>query len=442
MKKLAVFFAMLAVGGAAAGEKIDQFFAAGKDAAKKTLSADMVYPLGKRFPFGFYSTGGGSLNRRGELLPAAEKDADQKAIFDAGATFIAPQYELNKEILETAEKYNVQCAYTIYGYIGDEPIHKKNLRTLHRRTPPVDWAAVKESVVKQVKTFANDKRIAYWNVTPEELRHWRVDEMKYLQTVSEAIHEADPMKRPVFMYEPGHRSGTALAKTFIYQDMGVKGTYTNYSGFKDKRVWVRYSIQAIADGIKLANRPHMVLCMLPEMFRQPEEQDLKLIPSWVRHDVYCAIANGAKAVMVFSGSKRPKFPAWQQYRDEYLKVCRELTGNSELGQAILFGKVMDDLSCEVIEGEKEQTIYDRGLKKDIALPTLSFRNLAYGNTRYLILVNSANTPVKAVVDDLPYSARMTVKNIFSDEPEMVVPEGNFEVDLAPLGVAVFKVFAK
>lgn len=51
---------------------MERFFA-GPCSGDIRLPADQVYPQGRLFPFSFYSTGGGSVTRRGVLLPEAER---------------------------------------------------------------------------------------------------------------------------------------------------------------------------------------------------------------------------------------------------------------------------------------------------------------------------------------------------------------------------------
>lgn len=441
MKKIRfIFAALLFFLQLPAAEK---FFSKGTGAESPTLPADLLYPQGQLFPFGFYSTGGGSDAKRGELLPQAQRDADQKVIFDAGATVFGPQYELNFQGIETAKKYRRFFIYTIGAEINGEQVDQLYLRKLARKRQEADWDAVAADIAAKVKAVGNNREIAAWNIVPEELRHWYRNEIKLLQVISETIRKHDPYKRPVFMYEPGHRGADDMSKTFKYMDMGAKGTYTNYSGYRDKRVWVRHSISETARAMKMCGREkEMVLCMLPEMFRQPKPEELPLIRSWVRHDVYCALANGAKAVFIFSASRRPKFTAWEKYRSEYLAVCRELNGELALGHIILFGREEKDLTLTITGGEKTLSLFDRNLNKQVTYPSVSFRNLAYGKARWLLVVNSSAKPVQAEISQLPCDSRVTVKNLLDDSPAFSVTSGSFKVDLRGYEAAVYKVFCK
>lgn len=402
------------------------------------LSADKVYPQGTLFPFSFYSTGGGSTLKRGDLLPVAEREADQKQIIDGGVTMLGPQYELNAESLETARKYGVQLIYTVIPVVDGEPLEREWFLKLAKEKQVLDAEKVRAAVIAEVQKVVDRKEIAWWDIRPEELRFWVANEMKYLQIAYQAVKDTDPLKRPVFMYEPGHRTAGALLKLLPWQDLSAKGMYLNYSSKKTQRVWARYSIEQEVQAIAQSGRPEIVPLALPEMFQQPAPEELKRIRSWVRHDVYCTLANGAKGVVVFSASKRPKFEAREDYLKAYLEVCRELTGPQQLGQVFLFGKAMQDLECSVIDGPAEVSL--QLAKETVQYPSVSIRNLSWRNQRYVFLVNSSNEAVQTVVSGLVYGSGVTVRNLFAAQPvDFTAPEGDFEVSLDPLEVAAFSI---
>ena len=261
--------------------------------------------------------------------------------------------------------------------------------------------------------------------------------MLYLKTMYDIIRENDPQKRTVFMYEPGHRNAGALSKTLPFMDLCAKGTYTNYSGHKNDRGWVRYSIEQETEAIKICKKG--IPFLLPEMFQQPEEKELPMVEKWVKHDVYCGLANGAKGILVFSARRRPAFTAWENYLNAYLNVAKTLSG--ELGQALLFGKETKDLEVSVSEGAEKIEVKLRNGSK--TYPSLSVKQLVWNNARYVLIVNSADTPVKAVVDNLVYGSTIKVKDLLDAKADkFTAPEGNFEVELAPLQAVCFKVYCE
>ena len=414
---------------AALNTDIKKFFA-GEDSSRG-LPADRIYPHGKLFPFSFYSVGGGTVEKRENLLPEAQRIADQQEIIAAGITMLGPQYELNDRIIADAKKFKVKAFYTVEPLIDGEKVTRKYVRE-----KAIDTKKLTESVSAIVKKVAADKEIAWWNVTPEELRYWEKNEKLYLKTVSEAIRKADPLKRPVFMYEPNSRNAKAMAKLAPYLDIIGKGMYTNYSGMKTSRVWCRWTIEQEIEAIKMAGRKGTVPIAIPEMFQQPAKGELEMIDAWVRHDVYSALIAGAKGIIIFSASKRPNFAARQKYLQAYLQICRELTGKLKLGQVFLFGGRRHDLTVKVIDGPATVLLKKRKINKEY--PSVGMANIAYGNSRYVFLVNSGDQPVEAIVGGLVYGSTVTVQDIFLPEEKFTVPEGDFEIELKPLEVESFQ----
>ncbi len=392
------------------------------------LPANKVYPQGRLFPFSFYSTGGSSEKKL--------RIADQKKIAAAGVTMIGPQYELDRSILEDAKKLNVKAIYTLRLSIDGEKVGKKYLRNLYKVKKDLDTAKIREAVQREIAKVGDSDLIAWWNITPEELRYWRKPEMDFLVTVATAIHDFDKKKRPAYLYDPGHVDAKRLSKSGKYTDIIGKGMYTNYSKMKNSRVYCRWTIEQELEAIKMIGDQKKVPIAVPEMFQQPTENELKLIESWARHDIYCALAAGAKGVLVFSARRRPKFTAWEKYMNAYLQICRELQG--ELGQAILFGQRKNDLTVDVTSGPKiiKCKFYTHPEK---TYSPVSFANIAYKNSRYVILVNSANEPVEAVLDGLVYGSGVTVKEMFGSGKQFSAPEGQIELKLRPLQVIVYKI---
>ena len=439
MKNL-IFAAALTAALAAVGLDTDtgKFVNQGVGPDTVKLPADKIYPQGRLFPFTFYSTGGGSMEKRGKLLPDAEREADTQEIVRGGVTMIGPQYELNDQVAATARKYGVKAVYTVHPVIDGKTLNRPLLLQLAKDDPEHYLERIKAAMAKLIREQAKNPEIAWWDVSPEEPRFWIAPEVAYIQAAYEVIKANDPLKRPVFVYEPGHRGAGSLAKFLPYQDLSVKGTYTNYSGHRNSRAWVRHSIEQETTAIKLAKRPGVVPIALLEMFQQPKPEEMKLIRDWVRHDVYCSLVSGAKGIMVFSASKRPKFTARPEYLKAYLEVCNELNGKQQLGQIFLFGKPMTDLECVIVEGD--ETIEAKCGKEMKKLPAVSFASYAWNNRRYAFAVNSTQKPVKIIISGLVYGSGVTVRGIFDPELEFTAPEGDFEYTLKPYEAAGFEIF--
>ncbi|OGV50172.1 MAG: hypothetical protein A2017_18590 [Lentisphaerae bacterium GWF2_44_16] len=396
----------------AAGSATD-FFKTNPDTSIK-LPANQLYPRGQLFPFTFYSTGGGTENKRGDLLSQAQKDADQKQIIEGGVTMIGPQYEINDSVVADARKYKVKAVYTIYPKIDGEEVNREYLKKLEKEGKALDVEKLRQSVVEIVKRESVNSEIGWWNIIPEELRFWRKNDMLQLKTVSDAIRDTDPLKRPMFMYEPGHRNAKSLAQTAIYQNVCGKGMYMNYSNFKDSRIYCRWSIEQEVEGIKESGNKNSIPIAIPEMFSQPPENELHLIDRWVHHDVYAALIAGAKGVAVFSASKRPNFSAREQYLKAYLQICRELLGPLNLGHIFLFGEPRNDISLKITNGPATLSFLckNAGMKEPVEFSSVSIFNAAYKNERYLFLASSANVPVSAEISGFP-AGKCVIENVFN-----------------------------
>ena len=440
MKKTLLLLVLACAALVAQTPDAKKFFGAGPVAADIKLPADLVYPQGRLFPFSFYSTGGGSENKREELLPPDVRLKDQLEIIKAGVTMIGPQYELNDMSFEVAQKNNVKLIYTVRVAIDGVPMDRKYIWALNAKNP-LPEEKLRAAVAEKVKAVAGHKEIAWWDIGAEELRFWKKYEVDILRIMAETIRANDPLKRPVVMYEPGHRGAQSLAKLLPYQDLSFKGMYVTYYGMKNQRVWARWSTEQQVEATKIAGKPEVPVIALPSMFKQPEPADLPLIPAWVKHDVYTALAAGAKGVVIFSASKRPKFTARQAYLDEYFKVCKQLTGPLALGQVFLFGQRMDDLEIAVVEGPKTTTLVKDKIKKEF--PSVNFANIAYNHERYIVLVNDTPTPVKAIVSGFPYGTETVAKDLLDDKShETSAPEGDLEAELGPWGVSIYRVRRK
>ena len=416
------------------------FFGNSPKSADINLPKDKIYPQGQVFPFAFYSAGGGTEKKSMDLLPPEIKAQDQQKLADGKVNIFGPQYELNSSLIEDMAKYNVKGVYTLMATIDGKPVDPEYMAHLAKTKGILDTKAVYESIAGQVKAVAANKNIARWDIKPEELRHWYLQDMALLKTMCQAVHDNDPEKRPVSMYEPGHRNVEALTKTLgAGQDVCTKGVYTNYVGMKDQRVFVRWSTEVSVEAAKAAN-PNISVTLLPEMFADVSPDEVKNIPAWVKHDIYAGLVAGAKGVAVFSSRRRPKFEQREIYLNAYLEQAKILTASGGVGSAFLFGKQMNDISVDPIAGPATVKFYYKPCKVEKEYPSLSFANIAWDNARYLIIVNSTKETVKAAVSGLMYGKGVRVKELFSNEAAFSVGEGNFEEELPPWGVLGYKIY--
>ena len=370
--------------------------AAGRDAGK-------LYPQGRVFPLGMFAGSG-------------KRDKPH------GYTLLGP-YGREKNVAD-AKAHGLKCTYTIS--LPMKFLSKQPLRLTREE--------IRRRVREQVEQAMAAPEIAWWYLKPEELRYWRKNEMEYLEAAASTIRQSDPLKRPVWMYDPNHRGAAALAHTARHLGICGKGMYTNYCGQRDSRIWVRWTIEQEREAIRLAS-PSAIPIAVPEMFQQPPDELLAMIPRWVRHDLYLSLIAGAKGIIVFSGWARPKFPAYQAYYDAYAACARELCGPLQLGQVFLFGERRGDLQVRVLSGPP--TVALRFHKHAKEYPSVSSLDVAHGSARYLFLANSANEPVRVRVSGLP-AAPVRVESLFEPADTTIVRKGGFDVSLEALAVRAYR----
>jgi len=379
----------------------EAFFRPAPDLARK-YAPNKVYPQGRIFPVSFYGLNLG-------------RDKPE------GLTLIGPYGR--EQNIDAAKKFGLKCTYTI------------SLPMKFHSKEPLELSPeeIRQRIREQVEAVAGHSEIAWWYLAPEELRYWRKNELTYLEVAADAIRQADPLKRPVWMYDPNHRDAAALARTVKHLDICGKGMYTNYSGQGESRVWVRWTIVQEIEAIEQANRSAIPIAV-PEMFHQPPEELLPMIPKWVRHDVYLSLMTGAKGIMVFSGWRRPKFPAFDRYFESYAECIREINGPLNLGQVFLLGERRNDLQVRVLRGPtKVATAH----KEPVEFPSVALLDVAHGRDRYLFLANSSNEPVRVEVRGLPRTTIMA-ENLFEPDDKQIVRQGQWEPDLESLEIKAFR----
>lgn len=377
----------------------DSTTASESDAADPVM---LIYPQGDEFPFMGYSG-----------VPA--RDAIN------GFTVAGPSYEADQKAALAAAK----AAGLSYAYMVGIKMH------FHAAIPdkPLDLSVeeIKARITAQVDEVAADTSICWWYLTPEELRPWRTNEMEYLQAATEAIREADPLDRPVWMYEPNNRDASSLEKTGRFLTVIGKGCYTNLTGYRDNRVWVRWSMEQQTAAIKNlwdregADRFPIVM---PELCSDPEEPSLDhLIPAWARHDVYLGLMCGGKGVAIWSLFPRQEVKrTWRIWYDAYCAIARELTGPLGLGKVFLRGVEQPLVDVFILEGphtlrltkggrnslEASTTNDSEKAAAVVTYPTMSVKQLGFEGSTYVFLCNSSSeTTIKYQSTVLPVGCRIT-----------------------------------
>lgn len=416
MKKLLVLF----LGCTALAGVCGDFFVLPADKGKN-LPGDKVYPKGRIFPIMTYS---------------ARNPAQYKK---DGFTVIGPVYgKVDRD--QAYSKANMPIIFSINavqdGVKADKGFFRRSGIKMNKKKLA---QSIREIVKDAIKKYPN---IAFFYLTPEELRHWKTNEYDFIKLGTQAAHEADPEKRPVWMYLPGHYGQDSIAKYADRMDVIGKGCYTNYAGRQDQRAWVRYSVDIMKNAAAQGNEAEMVLAVL-EMFRPVDKANLHRIPGWARHDFYAALITGAKGLAIFTASNRKGFTAsYKLYYPAYSKAAKEVTGENGLGEIFLFGETRQDLKWSVTSGEAEAPITFRGKPKKnippktISYPSVGFANIAHARGRYLFMVNSVEKPLAGVVSGMPENT--VVKDAVTGEKITVAGKDGIKLEFNPLEVKLLK----
>lgn len=418
---LLAFFVGLAGVGAAANA--DSLVGAG---SQTPALARQLYPQGDVFPFMGYSG-----------VPA--RDASN------GFSAAGPSYGSNQRAALDAAK----AAGLVYPYMVGINMQ------FHAQPLELSVTEIKERITAQVEEVASDEAICWWYLTPEELRPWRENEMVYLQAATEAIRAADPLNRPVWMYEPNHREAASLEKTGRFLNVIGKGLYTNLVGYQDDRIWVRWSMEQqtkAIEGLAAAGDLVRFPLVMPELCADPADPALDhLIPAWARHDIYLGLMCGGKGVAVWSLAPRREVKrTWQIWYDAYAAVARELTGSLGLGQVFLRGVEQPLVEVSVLDGprvlrlttgarnasEANTTSAAEKAAGVVSYPALSVRQLVFEGSTYVFLCNSSSvTTIKFQSTPLP--DRGSVTDIFGYRLQSLT-NGRLYGWIRPLEVKCFR----
>ncbi len=382
----------------------------------------------RRFLLGFLlATGLQAQELQPDLFPIGGYGPNPQRDKEAGFTIAGPVYGASREtILEESTDAGLPCIYPV-----GMPIHFYS----QKEETPLDFEAIRREIRRQVGEVVESRSIHAWYLMPEELRFWRAQEMEYLQVASETIRESDPLKRPVWMYEPGHRTQEALERTLPFLQMAGKGVYTNYAGRRTERAWVPWTLRQQAQAIEAINPKALPYAVL-EMYKTPEEvMSAEEIRQWVRHDAYASLVSGVRGIVIFSFGVRPGFgrnsEEWQTYYHAWSGVARELNGELKLGAVFLNGKRESPPTWAMVEGAKQEWLPESpsGPAHPEEVAVISEAAFLHQGQRYWIVVNSSNDPRRLRL------ASPAWKPLLEDQPR-------FETDgttllLPGLGVAVF-----
>ncbi len=397
------------------------FFKSDRDCGA-SWAADKVYPAGRIFPFGGFS-------------PPAGMNFHNFGFSLAGPVYGG--HDAMKNFIDTAAAQGVPAIWQLTVEYKGRPLSIKELERIYAAKEPVDWAVLQRNIDDAVGIALKQgqDRFAWWAVTPEELRHWKPVEMEYLRRVCESIRRQDSLKRPIWMYIPGHYGLASLKHYTPYLDILMQGYYPHAG--RTPRVWCRYWAENILGAAAGANR-QLLVGVVPEMYIEPAPEDYDKINGWVRHDVYMPLICGVRAVVVFSLGRRSGFEAHNQYLGAYRKVARSLTRPGGFGEVLLFGEKQSDLKWTMVNGPATVPYMKRNKDGSTVVekeyPTLAWNDLKHSTGRYCFVGSSSESPVRARLSGLPASARVVDAETGR---ELGVGDG-CEFEFAPYEIKILK----
>jgi Leucine-rich repeat (LRR) protein len=214
--------------------------------------------------------------------------------------------------------------------------------------------------------------------------------------------------------------------------------------------WVRYVVQeAGLKGIAMAGAtagnnylsgqktPVAVLCCAEIIYNVT---NFPTIPtsSQTYHDVWSAIASGARGISVFA--------YWHALHDDPSLVTNlqqlnlaasQISGPEKIGDVVLYGIPNTNVTFTVTAGPLQTVAFQPPSESSlIQYPSLNVLSLSWSTNVYVIAVNSTDRIVSAILTNLPWSAASATLPF--EFREVNVTEGSFIDTFAPWGVHIYK----
>lgn len=311
------------------------------------------------------------------------------------------------------------------------------------------WNDVRETI----RDYARYENVLWWDL-PEELRWWREREWEKVQRIPQLTREIDPLQRPNFMYIPTHYTPASIAKYVPHLDIIGAGGYVEYHHMP--RPWIRYRVESEIDAIHRAGHEvgqdylagQRTPIAILQMFYSAEKMDI-ISPREASHDVWASVAAGARGVMIFSYWHQRDADVFARTWDAYCRAATQISGEERLGQVFLFGKPYEDAGTAVLRGPRMSAPFTPyGYNHEIRYPSLSMRALTWRGSLYVVVVNSAERGVTALITGLPEGATEAVALFETVQPEegaepvqRIVPitAGVLRDSFAGLGVHVYRI---
>ena len=288
-----------------------------------------------------------------------------------------------------------------------------------------------------LQRLLEQKQIVIWYL-PEEPG---LENLLKLRQLSALLHKLDKSDRPVITYLKSTDS-TVLTEASKFMDCLVYGVYPGHG-------------RASAARLRIAMKMNLAYsCGAPTVIAAQEAFKTKsgwTKPEHVMFDTYLALIHGARGIMWYGYHFTRDNP---ELLDAVLARTRILNGPEYLGEVFLKGEDNQNIQAIVVEGP---AIFPNSVSKSKKMylggkiyHSVNWRAFNHRGNTYLIMVNACEM-IKAVSSNTNEND-LTIKvkfQGFNTGRKVVLLDGKsqynwdskkLEVELKPLGAAVFKFF--
>lgn len=260
--------------------------------------------------------------------------------------------------------------------------------------------------------------VARWAIMPEEIRHWVQQDLRYLDISVDTIRQVEAERgvapRPVWNHQANHRTAEQLVITGQKLDIISRGTYmtTREDRGPDRSGLAVWNYDQILGAAAQLDAVPQAIFQLYEDFTDPATGTMaEEIERVIRHDVYLALVKGITSLNVFSMfENRPNLTTHNEQFEAYGSVATDLTGELDLQRVFLGGEKKDDLEIAPV-GVPPTFDYTDMYGGQHQYSKLHYGNYSIDGSRYVVLVNSTESPMNVSIDGLPYT--YTVDDMFA-----------------------------
>ena len=295
-----------------------------------------------------------------------------------------------------------------------------------------------EGAVKAAIARASEGESAVWWAAPEELRTWRGDELAELQNLHTWSRDAGADARPLFMYNPGHRTAEDMAELVPWLDIVGKGAYVAYS--QQPRAWVRHQVESTIEGISLAG------ASVGSDWMAGEKTPIVITGVWeeypatateLYHDLFSGVVSGARAAAVFSYAHGVK-PDSLDGLAGFAEGARHLNSDDHpLGRAVLLGREMSGLAAQVTDGPTTTEPFTPSqTEMVISYPCLQLAGWEHSEGEFVVAVNSCEEALTATLMGLGDGNSVTLP---FEQRELCGERGRFDDTFEPLEVHIYRI---